>query len=105
MKNSLKIELKKEELIYLNIKGGLHNMTVKTYLAMSDIETKLLFSWSCNVACSEQLELQQKFSSLSDFNIGEFYHILPTHYSEIYEYKVVSQKICDDGTVLLLVEV
>lgn len=79
-------------------------MTVQHFLAMSNIETKLLFSWSCNMSSSERLETQQLFSELSDFNIGEFYHILPTHYSEIYHYKVISQKICEDGNVLVLVE-
>lgn len=78
-------------------------MTFPQFLSFTDIENdKVLFTWSANVPASEQLKMQQLLSSLSDFNIGDFYKVSRSNYGQLSEYSVIAQKYTNDYLLVMI---
>ena len=78
-------------------------MTFPQFLSFTDIENdKVLFTWSSNVPSSKQLKIQQLLSSLSDFNVGDFYKVSRSNYGQLSEYSVIAQKYTNDYLLVMI---
>lgn len=80
-------------------------MKFSKYLQFTTIETdSIFFTWSSNLPQSKQLEIQQLLSRIGKSNIGDFYNVSRSSFSELYEYEVIAQKFLDDGNILVMLE-
>lgn len=78
-------------------------MTFPQFLSFTDIENdNVLFTWSSNVPISEQLKIQQLLSSLSEFNIGDFYKVLRSNYGQLSDFEVIAQKYTNDYLLVMI---
>lgn len=78
-------------------------MTFPQFLSFTDIENdKVLFTWSDDISVSAQLKLQQLLSSLSDFNIGDFYKVSRSNYGQLSDFKVIAQKYTNDYLLVII---
>lgn len=80
-------------------------MKFEKYLQFTTIErANVFFTWSANIPQTKQLEIQQLLSKISKFNIGEFYNVPKSNFSELYDYEVVAQKLTEDGSFMIMLE-
>lgn len=80
-------------------------MKFSKYLQFTTLENdNIFFTWSANLSQSKQLEIQQILSRIGRSNIGEFYNVPRSSFSELYEYEVIAQKFADDGNLMIMLE-
>lgn len=80
-------------------------MKFSKYLQFTNTEgSTVLFTWSANVSQSRQLEIQQVLSRIGKLNVGDFYSVPRSSFSELYEFEVVTQKINEDGSLMIMLE-
>lgn len=80
-------------------------MKFSKYLQFTTIESNnVFFTWSASIPQSRQLEIQQVLSRIGKSNIGEYYNIPRSSFSELYEYEVVAQKLAEDGSLMIMLE-
>lgn len=80
-------------------------MKFSKYLQFTTIESNnVFFTWSANLDPSKQIEIQQVLSRIGKSNIGEYYNVPRSSFSELYEYEVVAQKLAEDGSLMIMLE-
>lgn len=80
-------------------------MKFSKYLQFTTIESNnVFFTWSASIPQSRQLEIQQVLSRIGKSNIGEYYNVPRSSFSELYEYEVVAQKLAEDGSLMIMLE-
>lgn len=78
-------------------------MTFSKYLNFTMIETdNIFFTWQANISQMKQLEIQQLLSKIGTSNIGDFYKVNKSNFSELYNFNVIAQKFNDDGTIFIM---
>ncbi len=80
-------------------------MKFSKYLQFTTIESNnVFFTWSASIPQSRQLEIQQVLSRIGKSNIGEYYNVPRSSFSELYECEVVAQKLAEDGSLMIMLE-
>lgn len=78
-------------------------MKFEKYLQFTTIECgNVFFTWSADIPQTKQLEIQQLLSRISKSNIGEFYNVPRSSFSELYDYEFIAQKFADDNTIMIM---
>lgn len=80
-------------------------MKFSKYLQFTTIESpNVFFTWSSNLPQPKQLEIQQVLSRIGKSNIGDFYNVPRSSFSELDEYEVIAQKLAEDGSLMIMLE-
>ena len=80
-------------------------MKFSQYLKFTCIENdNIRFTWSNSISTLRQSEIENILSKIGKSDVGDYYKVPISSFSELYEFDVLAQKFAEDGTLTIMFE-